>query len=93
MAKRKIIQAGAYTIKTNKLKAPLWIIYTAFTDGLEIQDTLDQLNIIVDDYVMKSNDKNLIGLSHNIEKVLVMTQLLTACAMIGNSFHTIKNKK
>src|SRR4051794_7423137 len=86
-------EGGSYTIDPAKLEMPLHLIKCAFSDELEVEDTFHQLTIVVDGYVMHNNENNPIALSHNMEKMIVITQLLAACAMIGNSFEFIPDKK
>jgi len=89
--KARIIKVALYTIEVKKIKAPLFLIYTSFHNDAEIQDTFHLLHNVVHEFGLKSDSKY-IALSHNIKKMMTISQLLAACAMICNSFEKVKGK-
>lgn len=97
--KSKIFKDALYTVELEKLKAPLFLIYTAFTHDTEIEDTFNQLEIVVNGYIhdavrrIDKKDFPEFKISHSMEKVITITQLISACAMIFNSFDERKVKE
>lgn len=92
---------GNYVVHASKLDLPLSFIYLAFESDLEIQDTFHKLQVIVDDYILNYKKQhneplagmNMLALSGVVRQMMVIQQVLAACAMIFNAMEFVPEKE